>query len=341
MVQYRRRIFVEGLKIIMEPGTFSSLLVVLSIIGFAAVVAVVFFRSWRRDEDFAISERVVLAVSPTFHEAIGKVRGERRRRMLYALDGVTGKIRQLVDYKDDSMGLDVFRKALYEMSEKRRVNQPVLKSLKHIRRRLGPDYDFSEYHVIIGARKRDFEHKGFQTLDDLYAYGNDLHGSRIALLVRPFAHGDDHETKACVDRLARAITIARTLLMIGDDYRMERIYVPRNAMTKARYLSYELRHGVINDAFKRLFEDLAKRAETDLDEVLFRIKCFPRAIRKMMTYIVVTEKGRIEACRNDGYEVFYKNHDLDFETRQRLYRSYRKDKARRKAEPDANKTDEQ
>lgn len=322
----------------MEPGTLSILMIAGIVVGLAALIALVFFRLWRLDEDFAASERVVSSVSPTFHEAIGKVRGERKRRTLYALDAVTGKIHQLVDHKDDPMGLEVFRKALYDLIEKRRVNQPVLKSLKHVRRRIGKDYDFSEYLSIISARKRDFEHKGFQTLDELYAYGNDVHGARIQVLVKPFAETYDQKTKPCVEKLGRAMTITKTLRMIGDDYRMERIYVPRNAMTKARYLSYELRHATINDSFIRLFEDLAKRAEADFDEVLLQIKCFPRALRKMIIYLVVTDQKRIEACRKDDYEVFYQNHELDAETREKSFRNHLKNRTGRNAKTDAQDT---
>jgi phytoene/squalene synthetase len=339
MVQYSRiTIFfqtLKGLELFMEPGTLSIVVIVFVISGLAALIAAIFFRLRRRDEDFYRSEKVVFSVSPTFHEAIGKVRGERHRHVLYALDAITGKIDQLVNHKDDPMGLAAFEKALIESIEKRRVNQPVLKSLQHIRRRLGKDYDFLEFLVMIDARKRDFEHKGFQTLDELYAYGDDIHGARIAALVKPFVRTYDEKTKRCVETLGRAMTMTRTLRMIGDDYRMERIYVPRNAMTKARYLSYELRHATINDSFVKLFEDLAKQAEADFNEVLLHITCFPKALRKMITYIVVIEKNRIEACRKDDYEVFYQNHELDRETREAIYRSYLKHRIGRKAKKTA------
>ncbi|MFP4177123.1 MAG: squalene/phytoene synthase family protein [Acholeplasmataceae bacterium] len=318
------------MKILMEPSTLSILAIAFSLGGLAVLSAALFFRSSRIEKDLYASEKVVRTVSPTFHEAISKVRGEGKRRILYALDAVTKTVDRLVDHKDDPNGLEAFEKSLLYLIEKRSVDRTVLRSLKHIRRRLGKNYEFAEFFTIIGARKRDFEHKGFQTIDDLYSYGNDVHGASISVLVRPFAKRFDQRIKDCVEELGRAMTITRTLRMVGDDYRMERIHLPRNAMTKARYLSYELRHAVINDSFIALFEDLAKRAEADFDHVLERIGCFPRALRRMITYLAVTDKKRIEACRKDGYEVFYQNHELDRTMRERHYRKNRR-KAMRKA----------
>ncbi len=139
---------------------------------------------------------------------------------------------------------------------------PVMVALQDTIRRF--DIPAEPFTRLIEANRMDQRQRRYSTYDDLLHYCS--HSAepvgRMVLYVLGYR---DSARQALSDATCTALQLANFWQDVHRDYRMGRVYIPQEDMSRFGYSEEELAAGVVNDHFRSLM-----RFQVDRAEALFR-----------------------------------------------------------------------
>ncbi|MDO9629456.1 MAG: phytoene/squalene synthase family protein [Acholeplasmataceae bacterium] len=289
----------------------------------AAYVIILILYHVQRQQDIHRCQEIIKKNSLTFYQAFSRINNKKKREAVYA-------VYAFCRYADNLADEDHNRDALEELEEELTLYKEGV-NIHHFRWRAlrtttkpfyQASYDYKPFYDMIEGQKRDLNHQGFETLDELLTYCYLVAGTVGLMLIPILANEHIEELEKFAIELGYAMQITNILRDIGEDYQNHRIYIPREMMKNANYSFDDLAHGRINYEFRALFEELATLAEGYFSTSLDSIYLFPEDSRTPLALSIILYKEILNSCRENGYDVFSKKHTVSEEKKNLLIQDY-------------------
>jgi 4,4'-diapophytoene synthase len=275
--------------------------------------------------DYKQCEEVIKENSITFYKAFSSIRNKKQRYGVFAVYAFCRIADDLIDVYHDIDGLNKLEEELYMFKNGETPNHFMWRALRDTALHFYPsDYDYQPFFDMIKGQKMDIEPKHYPSLEALKVYCYHV-ASSVGLMLIPILspkHYLSLETFAI--ELGYAMQLSNILRDIGEDYKQNRIYLPRDMMEQAGVYETDLKHGKINVSFIELFETLAVLAEQYFNNAINDLYLFPKDVRLPLGLSIVFYKAIIDACRHSNYDVFSKKNYVTEKDKKALIDQYKK-----------------
>lgn len=299
----------------------------LTIIGIDALINTVFLVKFKKNqsEDIKACEKIIKKNSLTFYKAFSKIQDKAKREAVYAVYAFCRYADDLVDEDRDFKGLEQLKLDLDSYVLGQIPNHFMFRALRKTTHSFyHKNYDFKPFYDMIKGQEMDLNFKVFETEKELLEYCYYVAGSVGLMLVPVLSKENQHKLIEFAVTLGYAMQITNILRDIGEDYRNNRIYIPKEIMGKANYSLDDLAHGKINDEFIKMFEYLAQKAENYYRRACDDLYMFKDDVRIPLALSIVLYKEIIQICRNENYDVFTKKNYVSDQRKNELIESYMK-----------------
>ena len=263
------------------------------------------------DFDYYFTERIIRKNSASFYAAFSQVKDKHRRRGIFAIYAFCRHVDDLIDEKKDLMQLMEYKSKLDDFVKGYRVGGFRWTTLKDTANRFYPEnYDYQPYYEMIEGQELDAHPVRIQTVDQLLQYC-DLVASSVGKMLLPIL-----APKASLDltpfavALGRAFQLTNILRDVGEDFRIDRVYLPTSLMEKHHYSLADLNQGIINPSFVSMWEELATLAESYYQQALPMIAHFPKDTQLPLTSALLVYQGILGVIRSHQYTVMTTKHFL-------------------------------
>jgi phytoene synthase len=265
--------------------------------------------SFRLDLDYFLTEQIIKKNSASFYAAFSKIKDKHRRRGIFSIYAYCRYVDDLIDEKNDLNQLLAYKSKLDDFVKGRRVAGFRWRTLKDTATRFYPvDYRYQPYYQMIEGQEFDAHPVRIETIDQLLQYC-DLVASSVGKMLLPLL-----APKASVDltpfaiALGRAFQITNILRDIGEDYRRDRVYLPKSFMETHHYSLSDLHQSLINDSFIAMWEELATLAERYYQEALPMLVHFPEDSRWPLKGALLVYRAILTVIRKKKYTVMKTKH---------------------------------
>lgn len=269
------------------------------------------------------AQRVIKKNSLTFYKAFSKIEDVDKRHAIYAVYAFCRTADDLVDENQDEQGLLKLEEELKAFINHEPLKHWRWQALKITTKPFYDEtYDYKPFFEMIYGQKMDLNHQGYETLDDLLKYCYYVAGTVGLMLIPILSPDNKQELKDFAIHLGYGMQLTNILRDIGEDFKNNRIYLPKDLMIQANYSKEDLAHGIINREFIELFESLAQLAERYFDEALSQIDLFPKDSKLPLALSIILYRAIIDSCRDHGYDVFTKKNYVSDEKKKQLIDDY-------------------
>lgn len=262
--------------------------------------------------------------SQTFYKAFSKVKNRHKRKAIYAVYAFCRVADDLVDEYHDEAKLNKLEKELTLYISKGKTPNFFWRSLKKHTKAYYTDFDYKPFYDMIKGQRLDLSFKGYETTEALLEYCYYVAGTVGLMLTPILSYENRHELKDFSINLGYAMQITNILRDIGEDYKNNRIYLPKALMLEANYKHDDLSNGKINDRFIVMFEKLAKIAETHFEQALKDVRLFQDDARLPLAFSIILYRAILDQIRHNGYDVFKKRAVVPTDKKQQLIEQYLK-----------------
>lgn len=277
----------------------------------------------RRQQDIKACEEIIKKNSLTFYKAFSKIPHQRKREAVYAVYAFCRYADDLIDEDHDEVGLNTLKEELDVYVKGQTPNHFRWRALRQTTKSFYPkDYNFKPYYDMIEGQNMDLNFKGYQTEEELLNYCYHVASTVGLMLVPILANKHQDQLKEFAINLGYGMQITNILRDIGEDFKNNRIYLPRDLMEKANYSTDDLAHGKINIEFINLFEGLAKKAEVYFEQALHQMNLFDQDVQLPLALSIILYREIIQACRESQYDVFSKKNYVSDQRKDVLIRNY-------------------
>ena len=271
------------------------------------------------------AKQVIKKNSLTFYKAFSKIQDADKRHAIYAVYAFCRTADDLVDIDQDEQGLIKLEEELKAFIKHVPLKHWRWQALNITTKQYyDENYDYKPFFEMIQGQKMDLNHQGFETLEELLEYCYYVAGTVGLMLIPILSPDHKHELEKFAIHLGYGMQLTNILRDVGEDFKNNRIYLPKDLMKKANYSKEDLAHGIINRAFIELFESLAQRAETYFNEALRQIDLFPKDTRLPLALSIILYRAIMDSCRENGYDVFNKKNYVSDEKKNQLIENYLK-----------------
>ena len=174
------------------------------------------------------------------------------------------------------------------------------------------EMDVEPFREMIQGQKMDLNHHHFQSIEDVLSYGYYV-ASTVGLMLLPvIAPHTKEQLRNDAIALGQALQITNILRDIDEDYKRQRIYLPREVMNRYGYTEEMLEQGIVNEAFISLWEELASVAETLYAQALQSINLYPLKSRIPVKGALYLYKEILQQIKENQYGVFERKHYVSY-----------------------------
>ncbi|MDG0792191.1 squalene/phytoene synthase family protein [Cohnella ginsengisoli] len=258
--------------------------------------------------DFAYCEAIIKKHSKSFYYAFSQLPPEKAKAVyaIYAFcrtaddcadsNGLPEqKLASLQRLKEE---LDGFRKG----SE---ADHPLWRALRHVFTEY--DMDIGPFYDQLAGQFMDLEFSSPKDMRALESYSYHVAGSVGLMLLPVLASKAEDDLRPSAVKLGIAMQITNILRDVGEDLQQkQRIYLPEEEMARFRYSPADLRQGVINENFVRLWERLANHAEALYDQFHGSLDAFDADSKRPLALSVGLYRAILDAVRESGHDCFSK-----------------------------------
>ena len=187
------------------------------------------------------------------------------------------------------------------------------------------DYDYQAYYEMIEGQEFDAHPVRMETIDQLLQYC-DLVASSVGKMLLPIL-----APKATVDlkpfaiALGRAFQLTNILRDIGEDYRRDRVYLPKSLMNAHHYSLSDLKQSLVNESFMAMWEELASLAERYYQQALPMLVHFPEDTRWPLKGALLVYRAILEVIRHQQYTVMKKKHFVPDDQKMAILKQLKKE----------------
>lgn len=209
----------------------------------------------RLDEAYKVCHAIVKHEARNFYYGF-QLLPRKRRQAIYAVYAFCRLCDDAVDNFDSvrtkKSRLDRYRAELDAAATGTASDSPVFTALSDVIRRYRIPTRL--FHELIDGMAQDLQVTRYEDEDALRRYCY-LAASTVGLICLPiFGCYEPAAEKHAID-LGLAMQWTNILRDIKEDVERDRIYLPRTVLQRHGYSEKELRHGIVNDAFRRLMAE--------------------------------------------------------------------------------------
>jgi phytoene/squalene synthetase len=280
----------------------------------------------RLDLDYFLTEQIIKKNSASFYAAFSRLQDKHRRRGIFSVYAFCRYVDDLIDEKKDLNQLLAYKSQLDDFVKGQPVKGFRWRTLKDTARRFYPvDYDYQPYYEMIEGQEFDSHPVRMETLDQLLHYCDLVAGSVGKMLLPLLAPKATMDLTPFAIALGRAFQLTNILRDIGEDHRIDRVYLPKSLMNAHRYSLSDLNQFTINDSFISLWEDLAGVAERYYQQALPMLIHFPQDSRWPLKGALLVYRAILDVVRKNQYTVMKKKHFVSHDEKLAILRKLKED----------------
>jgi phytoene synthase len=282
--------------------------------------------SFRLDLDYFFTEQIIKKNSASFYAAFSKISDKHRRRGVFSVYAYCRYVDDLIDEKNDLDQLLAYKSKLDDFVKGYPVGGFRWRTLKDTATRFYPvDYDYQPYYEMIEGQEFDAHPVRMETIDQLLQYCDLVAGSVGKMLLPILAPKATVDLKPFAIALGRAFQLTNILRDIGEDYRRDRVYLPKSLMNAHRYSLSDLQQSLINKSFIAMWEELATLAERYYQQALPMLIHFPEDSRWPLKGALLVYRAILEVIRHQQYTVMKKKHFVPDDQKMAILRQLKKE----------------
>ena len=282
--------------------------------------------SLRLDLDYFFTEQIIKKNSASFYAAFSKISDKHRRRGVFSVYAYCRYVDDLIDENNDLDQLLAYKSKLDDFVKGYPVGGFRWRTLKDTATRFYPvDYDYQPYYEMIEGQEFDAHPVRMETIDQLLQYCDLVAGSVGKMLLPILAPKATVDLKPFAIALGRAFQLTNILRDIGEDYRRDRVYLPKLLMNAHRYSLSDLQQSLINKSFIAMWEELATLAERYYQQALPMLIHFPEDSRWPLKGALLVYRAILEVIRHQQYTVMKKKHFVPDDQKMAILRQLKKE----------------
>ena len=261
------------------------------------------------DNDFLYCKKIIKENSKSFYKAFSRL-PKAKANAIFAVYAFCRTADDLIDLKEDKESLLLFKDELHKFSKGEITDKPLWRALGEVFEKY--DMNIKPFFEMIEGQLMDANFKNIETQDELTNYCYYVAGT-VGLMILPILSTKHHkELEEIAVKLGAAMQITNILRDIGEDYKINRIYIPKEVMDKFNYSSSDLASNIINKNFIELWEYEAKIAEELYKETYRKIKLFDRDSRGSVILASRLYKEILNSVRKNNYDCLTKRNYVGF-----------------------------
>ena len=282
--------------------------------------------SFRLDLDYFFTEQIIKKNSASFYAAFSKISDKHRRRGIFSVYAYCRYVDDLIDENNDLDQLLAYKSKLDDFVKGYPVGGFRWRTLKDTATRFYPlDYDYQPYYEMIEGQEFDAHPVRMETIDQLLQYCDLVAGSVGKMLLPILAPKATVDLKPFAIALGRAFQLTNILRDIGEDYRRDRVYLPKSLMNAYHYSLSDLQQSLINKSFIDVWEELATLAERYYQQALPMLIHFPEDSRWPLKGALLVYRAILEVIRHQQYTVMKKKHFVPDDQKMAILRQLKKE----------------
>lgn len=282
--------------------------------------------SFRLDLDYFFTEQIIKKNSASFYAAFSKISDKHRRRGVFSVYAYCRYVDDLIDENNDLDQLLAYKSKLDDFVKGYPVGGFRWRTLKDTATRFYPvDYDYQPYYEMIEGQEFDAHPVRMETIDQLLQYCDLVAGSVGKMLLPILAPKATVDLKPFAIALGRAFQLTNILRDIGEDYRRDRVYLPKSLMNAHHYSLSDLQQSLINNSFIAMWEELATLAERYYQQALPMLIHFPEDSRWPLKGALLVYRAILEVIRHQQYTVMKKKHFVPDDQKMAILRQLKKE----------------
>ena len=282
--------------------------------------------SLRLDLDYFLTEQIIKKNSASFYAAFSKISDKHRRRGVFSVYAYCRYVDDLIDEKNDLDQLLAYKSKLDDFVKGYPVGGFRWRTLKDTATRFyAVDYDYQAYYEMIEGQEFDAHPVRMETIDQLLQYC-DLVASSVGKMLLPIlAPKATMDLKPFAIALGRAFQLTNILRDIGEDYRRDRVYLPKSLMNAHHYSLSDLKQSLVNESFIAMWEELASLAERYYQQALPMLVHFPEDTRWPLKGALLVYRAILEVIRHQQYTVMKKKHFVPDDQKMAILKQLKKE----------------
>ncbi len=159
------------------------------------------------------------------------------------------------------------------------------------------------FDAIIDGAEMDLTVTRYATFEDLYRYCYRV-ASAVGLVCIHIFGFQGREARQYAESCGIAFQLTNILRDVREDAEMGRIYLPREDLEVFGYSEEDIRHGVYNDAFRRLMVFQVERARSYYDEALPLLPLVQPSSRACLAAMIGIYRACLEEIPRRQYDVY-------------------------------------
>ena len=282
--------------------------------------------SLRLDLDYFLTEQIIKKNSASFYAAFSKISDKHRRRGVFSVYAYCRYVDDLIDEKNDLDQLLAYKSKLDDFVKGYPVGGFRWRTLKDTATRFYPvDYDYQAYYEMIEGQEFDAHPVRMETINQLLQYCDLVAGSVGKMLLPILAPKATVDLKPFAIALGRAFQLTNILRDIGEDYRRDRVYLPKSLMNAHHYSLSDLKQSLVNESFIAMWEELASLAERYYQQALPMLVHFPEDTRWPLKGALLVYRAILEVIRHQQYTVMKKKHFVPDDQKMAILKQLKKE----------------
>jgi phytoene synthase len=276
--------------------------------------------------DYFLTEQIIKKNSASFYAAFSTIQDKHRRQGIFSIYAFCRHVDDLIDEKKDINQLHDYKSQLDDFVKGQPVQGFRWRTLKDTAKRFYPlDYDFQPYYEMIEGQEFDSHPVRIETLDQLLHYCDLVAGSVGKMLLPLLAPKATIDLTPFAIALGRGFQLTNILRDIGEDYRRDRVYLPKSLMNNHGYSLSDLNESMINPSLIAIWEELASLAERYYQQALAMLIDFPEDSRWPIKGALLVYRAILNVVRKNQYTVMKTKHFVPYEEKIAILKHIKKD----------------
>lgn len=255
------------------------------------------------NQDFIYCKNIIKENSKSFYKAFSKL-PEQKANAIFAVYAFCRTADDLIDLNNDKDSLILFKDELYKFSNGEIIDKPLWRALGEVFRNY--DMNIKPFFQMIEGQLMDSNFKNIETQDELINYCYYVAGT-VGLMILPILSTKNHKKlEEVAIKLGTAMQITNILRDIGEDLKINRVYIPKEIMDRFNYSYLNLEDNLINNSFINMWEFEANIAENLYKEVYEKINLFDKDSRSSVILASMLYKEILNSVRKENYDCLTK-----------------------------------
>ncbi|EXJ23198.1 Phytoene synthase [Alkalibacterium sp. AK22] len=266
------------------------------------------------EKDYLYCEEIIKKHSKSFYFAFSKL-PRQKAQAVYAIYAFCRLADDSIDEAETKAeqkeALTFLTNELNRFEQHTEADHPIWRALRDVFDRF--DMDIQPFYDQLNGQAMDYDFKQPKTLKEVENYSYYVAGSVGLMLLPIIATENQQQLQDQAVSLGIAMQLTNILRDVGEDFKsIDRIYLPSTLMEKEHYSIEDLKQEKVNEAFIKIWETIAKRAEHLFLDFTDSLYMFDRDSQYPVALSARVYAGILDAVRENGYDCLTKRNKTSF-----------------------------